>query len=64
MMLQRASAVNIIFNRPRLLERKETLKSNNTPSHHKNFDYLTEWYSPLEADTRNALPQKWFFKII
>ncbi len=64
MMLQRAYAANIILNRPRLLERKETLKTNSTPSYNKNFDYLTEWYCPLETDNRNARPKKWVFKII
>ncbi len=63
-MLQRAY-VSLNF-RPFNLSGKTIIFQDNKPSSppYKDFDYLREWYSPLEMKPGANPPGKWFFKLI
>jgi hypothetical protein len=61
-MLQRAYAANLKFKPFNNI--KPSSYSSYSNYSNKYFDYLSEWYSPLEIKPGAKPPRKWCFKII
>lgn len=63
-MLQKAYATSLKIKPFNISGKAIVFENNRPPSGNKYFDYLSDWYSPLEMKSRAVPLKKWLFKII